>query len=140
MRAVSAITVASNGGPDGGISSDETRGAIQPIISTGVALSGRMERSPAWSLQDWRAAFHRQKTHGALSKNGFDIGLRKIIADIEQPAGMLLRHFIGEAIAKIQGSRVQASSPALIRLGDTSRGGRRHGHDLKHQPPARRAP
>jgi hypothetical protein len=50
MRAVSAITVASNGGPDGGISSDETRGAIQPIISTGVALSGRMERSPAWSL------------------------------------------------------------------------------------------
>jgi hypothetical protein len=37
MRAVSAITSASNGGPDGGISSEETRGAIQPIISTGIA-------------------------------------------------------------------------------------------------------
>jgi hypothetical protein len=37
MRAVSAITPASKGGPDGGISSDETRGAIQPIISTGIA-------------------------------------------------------------------------------------------------------
>jgi hypothetical protein len=37
MRAVSAITFGSNGGPDGGISSDETRGAIQPIISTGIA-------------------------------------------------------------------------------------------------------
>jgi hypothetical protein len=28
---------ASNGGPDGPISSEETRGAIQPIISTGMA-------------------------------------------------------------------------------------------------------
>src|ERR1700731_2831960 len=37
MSAVSAITLASNGGPDGGMSSDETRGAIQPIISTGMA-------------------------------------------------------------------------------------------------------
>src|ERR1700730_9652720 len=37
MRAVSASTLASNGGPDGGISSEETRGAIQPIISTGMA-------------------------------------------------------------------------------------------------------
>jgi hypothetical protein len=36
MRAVSAITSAANGGPDGGISSDATRGAIQPIISTGM--------------------------------------------------------------------------------------------------------
>jgi hypothetical protein len=36
MRAVSAITSASKGGPDGGIISDETRGAIQPIISTGM--------------------------------------------------------------------------------------------------------
>jgi hypothetical protein len=33
MRAVSAITLASNGGPDGGINSDETHGTIQPIIS-----------------------------------------------------------------------------------------------------------
>src|SRR5271169_7195317 len=37
MRAVSASTSASKGGPAGGISSDETRGAIQPIISTGKA-------------------------------------------------------------------------------------------------------
>jgi hypothetical protein len=37
VRAVSAITLASKGGPDGGISSDETRGAIQPITSTGTA-------------------------------------------------------------------------------------------------------
>src|SRR5436190_10709860 len=44
MRAVSAITSASNGGPEGGISSEETRGAIQPIISTG------MQRLPASNL------------------------------------------------------------------------------------------
>jgi hypothetical protein len=37
MQAVSAITPASKGSPDGAISSDETRGAIQPIISTGIA-------------------------------------------------------------------------------------------------------
>ena len=37
MRAVSAMTRASNGGPDGGMISDATRGAIQPIISTGMA-------------------------------------------------------------------------------------------------------
>jgi hypothetical protein len=37
MRAVSASTPASKGGPDGRISSEETRGAIQPIISTGMA-------------------------------------------------------------------------------------------------------
>src|SRR5271165_6817159 len=43
MRAVSAITSASNGGPDGGISSDETRGAIQPINSTGMATTFRTE-------------------------------------------------------------------------------------------------
>ncbi len=35
--AVSATTPASNAGPSGGISSDATRGAIQPIISTGMA-------------------------------------------------------------------------------------------------------
>jgi hypothetical protein len=38
MRAVSATTSALNGGPDGGMISDDTRGAIQPIISTGMAL------------------------------------------------------------------------------------------------------
>ena len=37
-------TSASNGGPDGGISSDETRGAIQPIISTGIAPPPRLDR------------------------------------------------------------------------------------------------
>jgi hypothetical protein len=37
MRAVSAITLASKGGPDDEISSDETLGAIHPIISTGIA-------------------------------------------------------------------------------------------------------
>src|ERR1700687_3755345 len=37
MRAVSASTSAENGVPDGGMISDETRGAIQPIISTRMA-------------------------------------------------------------------------------------------------------
>src|SRR5579864_1470402 len=37
MRAVSATTSAENGGPEGGMISEETRGAIQPIISTGMA-------------------------------------------------------------------------------------------------------
>src|SRR5580700_4390904 len=36
MRAVSATTAASNAGPDCGMISDDTRGAIQPIISTGM--------------------------------------------------------------------------------------------------------
>jgi hypothetical protein len=36
MRAVSATISAENGGPDAGMISDETRGAIQPIISTGM--------------------------------------------------------------------------------------------------------
>ena len=44
MRAVAAMTSVSKGGPDGGISSDETRGAIQPIISTGMAM-------PFWAVQ-----------------------------------------------------------------------------------------
>src|SRR5947207_4985285 len=43
MRAVSAITLASKGGPDGGISSEDTRGAIQLIISTGMARPSRTE-------------------------------------------------------------------------------------------------
>src|SRR5208337_574212 len=43
MRAVSASTSASNGGPEGGISSEETRGAIQPINSTGMAPPCRTE-------------------------------------------------------------------------------------------------
>src|SRR5688572_17111422 len=38
MRAVSARTSASNGGPVAGMISDATRGAIQPIISTGMPL------------------------------------------------------------------------------------------------------
>jgi hypothetical protein len=37
MRAVSATISAENGGPATGMISDETRGAIQPIISTGMA-------------------------------------------------------------------------------------------------------
>jgi hypothetical protein len=37
MRAVSATTSALKGGPAAGMISDETRGAIQPIISTGIA-------------------------------------------------------------------------------------------------------
>ena len=33
---MAATTPASNGGPWGAITSDDTRGAIQPIISTGI--------------------------------------------------------------------------------------------------------
>src|SRR3954451_3576037 len=45
MRAVSATTPVSNGGPEGGISSDDTRGAIQQIISTGISISPAQDRS-----------------------------------------------------------------------------------------------
>src|SRR5499427_10952855 len=38
IRAVSAITSALKGGPDGGMISDDTRGAIHPIISTGILI------------------------------------------------------------------------------------------------------
>jgi hypothetical protein len=37
MRAVSPTTPASNGGPAGGMISEATLGAIQPIISKGMA-------------------------------------------------------------------------------------------------------
>jgi hypothetical protein len=37
MRAVSATVSASKGGPAAGTISEATRGAIQPIISTGMA-------------------------------------------------------------------------------------------------------
>src|ERR1700722_2008792 len=47
MRAVSEMTLASKGGPDGGITSDDTRGAIQPIISTGMVSSGLLARGPS---------------------------------------------------------------------------------------------
>ena len=48
-----------------------------------------------------RAIGTRASIRGIRSKNGFDIGLHEIIADIEEAAGMLLRHCIGEAIAKV---------------------------------------
>src|SRR6516164_10504601 len=53
MRAVSAMTSASKGRPAGGISSDETRGAIQPIISTGMAMPSGLQQivSPYRDLQ-----------------------------------------------------------------------------------------
>jgi hypothetical protein len=39
MRAVSATTALLYDGPAGGMISDDTRGAIQPIISTGMRPS-----------------------------------------------------------------------------------------------------
>jgi hypothetical protein len=53
VRAVSAITSASKGGPDGGISSDETRGAIQPISSAGTATpsSARGPRRQTFTVE-----------------------------------------------------------------------------------------
>src|SRR5438067_10903812 len=59
MRAVSAITAASNGGPDAGISSDDTRGAIQPIISTGMATLSRTD-----------VASHYQRSDNSSEKRG----------------------------------------------------------------------
>jgi hypothetical protein len=32
------------------------------------------------------------------SENSFDVGLRKIVTDMKQAAGMLLSHLIGEAV------------------------------------------
>jgi insertion element IS1 protein InsB len=44
-RAVSAITSALKGGPGGGMISDDTRGAIHPIISTGILIPSHAESS-----------------------------------------------------------------------------------------------
>jgi hypothetical protein len=46
------------------------------------------------------------------SRNGLDIGLHEIVADVEQTAGTSLRHFVGAAIAEIQGCRVQTAPAA----------------------------
>src|SRR6266478_4609776 len=40
-------------------------------------------------------------TSPVRSKYGLDIGLHKIIADVEQAAGVFLSHFVSEAIAEI---------------------------------------
>src|ERR1700741_950155 len=50
MRAVSAMTSALNGGPTGRMIPDATAGAIQPIISTGMATSLFGERPGDWSV------------------------------------------------------------------------------------------
>ena len=44
MRAVAAMTSALNGGPWGANTSDDTRGAIHPIISTGMVGSSSFPR------------------------------------------------------------------------------------------------
>ena len=54
------------------------------------------------------------------SESAFDIGLRKIVANIKQAAGMFLRHLIGEAVPEIEGGPMRAPAPLLIGLGDPS--------------------
>src|SRR5437868_10571804 len=76
-----------------------TRSRGMRADNAGVATSFRRKRATCSAGGD--RGPHRQKNLGARSKNGFDVGLQEIIADVEQPAGMLLRHLIGEAIAKI---------------------------------------
>jgi len=44
MHAVSATVAASKTGPWGGIISEETWGAIQPIISTGMEMSSKRDK------------------------------------------------------------------------------------------------
>src|SRR6266853_4201625 len=53
MRAVSATTSASKGGPAAGISSEETRGAIQPMSSTGTGISSGSEARLAYPHLAW---------------------------------------------------------------------------------------
>ena len=75
-------------------------------------------------------AFSRQ-TPSARSGNAFDVGFRKIIAYMQQGAGVLLRGLLGEAISEIQGGRVRALSPPLISLGGAPRRGRRDRRHVK---------
>jgi hypothetical protein len=58
---------------------------------------------------------------GASSKNAFDIGLAEILPHIEQAASVLLRDFVGEAVAEIEGCRMDALAPSRIGLRDPSR-------------------
>src|ERR1700738_4034226 len=77
MRAVSAITVASKGGPDGGISSDEIRGAIQPIISTGMATPSQLNRDPP-SVRRGRVQAGADRSRVARAPVG--AGARRVLA------------------------------------------------------------
>ena len=69
-----------------------------------------------------------------FSENTLNIGLGEIVPDVEQPATMLLRHLIGEAVAEVQSCRMRALAPPLIRSRDTPGRSRRHTRDLKSEP------
>src|SRR5436305_11164187 len=69
-----------------------------------------------------------------VSKNAFDIGLREVVADVEEATGMFFRQCIGEAVAEVQGGWVHASAPARINLADPPRCSRRDGNDLATEP------
>jgi hypothetical protein len=74
------------------------------------------------------------ETCSAGSQNALDIGFGEIIADVQQAAGMFLRHVIGEAIAEIEGGRVPALPPLLLSPGDTPRRGLVDRYDFKTEP------
>src|SRR5262245_50286034 len=56
VRAVAAMTSALNGGPLGASTSEDTRGAIQPIISTGKAAS-RSSSAPGMLKEGYGDAY-----------------------------------------------------------------------------------
>ena len=69
-----------------------------------------------------------------LSKDAFDIGVRELIADVEEAAGRVLRHGVGEAVSEIQTRRVHASSPLFVGFPNPTRRGCGNRHDVEVRP------
>ena len=70
----------------------------------------------------------------AALEDTLDISLRKIVADEEQAAGMLLGDLIGKTVTEVQAGRIEAFAPMLIGLRDTPSTGRRDRDDLETEP------
>jgi len=67
----------------------------------------------------------------SVSRIGFQVRLREIIADEEQSAGMILRKFVGKTIAKIQTGRVSPFARLRIGLGNSAGGCLRDGDNAE---------
>ncbi len=58
------------------------------------------------------ATLGRLRADVMRSKSAFNVCLGEVVSDVEQPAPVLLRHLIGEAVAEIQRRGMNALAPA----------------------------
>ena len=83
---------------------------------------GRLSAGPAFrenvAVRLAELTGRQQHFPARRSKHTFDVGLGKVASDIQQTASVLLRHFIGKAIAEIECGQVDALAPLRISLGD----------------------